>query len=393
MEAFDVTLIPKYSLVFIVVAAIISILYYSSTDPTSLTTNTYIYVVITSIPLLAMMYYAVPIFSSNENGSSLMIMGRIFVFALIFLSTIYFYSQLNANYFELFGYLSGFLVALIVLMGLAMIFYMLSNYFKSFTGWSGFVVYFIFYIPCLLIDFFRYIMKEFQLTAKIIYILFVVEILLILLYIFIPRLIDNIDKKNGIVLLENGAFLDIYKVIGTNNILRVPDSGLENKNVKNVYNKNYAFSMWIFLNARSNNFIEYAKETPIFDCGNGKPKIVYINNANDNKPDKYIIYFTDNTKGPASYEITLPNQKWNNFVFNYTFEKVDLFINGELVRTFAFNNNEPTYKVSDNISVGTDNGIDGAICNVRYYPHNLTTTQITRTYNLLMYKNPPVFIL
>ena len=300
---------------------------------------------------------------------------------------------MNSASFEITSYISAFIMLIMVLVGLALIFYMLSNYLKSFTGWSGFMVYFIFYIPCLFIDFFKYIMKEFQMTSKVVYVLFFIELLLILLYIYIPYLINAVDKKDGIVLLENGAFLDISKSIGSSKVLQIDKDKLVNTNYPIVYQSNFALSMWIYLNVQPTNFSSYTQEASIFDFGNGKPKIVYYNNITDEvAKNKYIIYFTNINTDQNYYEITLPNQKWNNFVFNYKSTQVDLFINGGLVKVFKFKDNHPTYKPTDNIMVGQDNGLDGAICNVRYYPNNLSMSHITSTYNLLMYKNPPIVI-
>ena len=49
-------------------------------------------------------------------------------------------------------------------------------------------------------------------------------------------------------------------------------------------------------------------------------------------------------------------------------------------------------KESDNITIGDENGISGAICNVSYFPNTLSSFDISKTYNLLMLKNPPIFI-
>ena len=393
---FDIKLIPTYGLLFTVIAVIIATLHFATNDPKSLTINTYGYILTIAIPLLVILYYAIPAFNSSIGTRK--IFGLVFLAVTMTLAAFYFYANMNPTYFEMVGYLSGFLSLSIVLVGLAITFYMMSNYLKSFTGWSGFVVYFIFYIPCLLIDFFKYILKELQMTSQIIYVLFFIEIILMILYIFIPKVITAMSKKVGIVLLEGGSFLDEHKVIGSSSTLKIQPDKLENTSEGVVYNRNYAFSMWVYLNIQANNTSAYTQETPIFDCGNGKPKIVYYNNMDDaNKKNKYIVYFTDVKKGPQTYELTLPNQKWNNFVFNYDHNKVDLFINGELVRTFYFNdgdnNNRPKYMPSDKISIGSENGLIGAICNVRYYPYNLSISQIVSNYNLLMYKNPPTFIL
>ena len=39
----------------------------------------------------------------------------------------------------------------------------------------------------------------------------------------------------------------------------------------------------------------------------------------------------------------------------------------------------PTYNDLDNITIGDENGLDGAICNVTYYKHSLTADQIALT--------------
>jgi hypothetical protein len=69
---------------------------------------------------------------------------------------------------------------------------------------------------------------------------------------------------------------------------------------------------------------------------------------------------------------------------------VDLFVNGKLEKTLEFSNNLPIYSSSDEIIVGNENGLDGAICNVQYFNVPLTNTDIANLYNLNMLKNPPV---
>jgi hypothetical protein len=112
--------------------------------------------------------------------------------------------------------------------------------------------------------------------------------------------------------------------------------------------------------------------------------------------DVYIIQFTNkrfdasNNRVESTYEISLPNQKWNNFVFNYIDSKVDLYINGSLERTFEFTNNVPKYLPTDVITVGSNNGLQGAICNINYYKTPISSETIVSLYNLLFMKNPPL---
>jgi hypothetical protein len=110
-------------------------------------------------------------------------------------------------------------------------------------------------------------------TSKVVYVLFFVEILLILLYVYVPKILNAFDKKDGTILLENGAFLDIPKSIGSSKLLQISKNNLENTNLPIVYQTNFSFSMWIYLNIQPTNFGSYTQEMPIFNFGDGKPKI------------------------------------------------------------------------------------------------------------------------
>jgi len=280
-------------------------------------------------------------------------------------------------------------LSLSIIIGLAAVFLMFSRQIKSLTGTPGFIVSLLFYIPCLCIDLFRFLSNEFRSTPLLIYYLFLFEIVLILLYVYLPSLIKTIVNSNGTQLLENAVFLDSETEIG--NALQVKKKATEGS--KPVFSTNYALSMWLYLDSQSKNFQAYGKETTIFDYGNGKPKLTYVNHVDDpEQKDKVNIYFTNSTTQKPSLEITLPKQKWNQIVFNYSTQRVDVFINGSLERTFEFTDNLPTYAVYDKFVTGANHGLDGAICNVKYYPNVLSKFEITNSYNLLMNKNPPIHI-
>jgi len=177
------------------------------------------------------------------------------------------------------------------------------------------------------------------------------------------------------------------------NMNEINDKTQLNKPPKVFRNNNYGLSMWIYVNEN----VTTNDEIEIMNFCGGKPRITYLNNGNH--VNSYYIYFTDNVKhgSPAEdnrYILYLNNQKWNYFAFSYYSNSVDLFINGKLERTFTFTNNTPlTIRQSDVISVGKNNGLNGAICNLLYYTDPLTKFQVANTYNLLMNQNPPVDIL
>jgi hypothetical protein len=192
--------------------------------------------------------------------------------------------------------------------------------------------------------------------------------------------------------LENSVFLD--KEI----ILRNSDSFLINKPVRTVasffnglpegdVNTNYAISMWVYISSN-----EKRHETDIFNYSN-HPRLTYFNNMDNTKEEqnKIIVYFT-NTNDTVSHTISVEQQKWNFIVVNYNDNGIcDVYLNGSLVKSVDVGVSRPTYHISDNVVVGSDKGLYGSISNVGYHKTPLTPSQISTTYNLLMFKNPPIY--
>ena len=93
----------------------------------------------------------------------------------------------------------------------------------------------------------------------------------------------------------------------------------------------------------------------------------------------------------VSLELDLPFQKWNYLVFNYHDNQVDLFVNGVLTETKSLAEHLPIYNHSQVVCVGSDQKkVHGAICDVRVHSEILNQTQISQSYNLMKFKNPPV---
>lgn len=399
--------LPFYGTFYLFIFLVGAVLYLAAFDNEALGDKSYIYSLTAVIPLIILFTFLIPMGTKNSQLYKIFVLT---ILGILFAAIVYSYSSLDKQTFTFVSYAMNFLFVLIVLFGLAIFFYIFGNYFKSLNNFSGFIVYFIFYIPCLIIDFFKYILKEYRMTSLSIYVLFIVEILLILMYLYSKQIINYFITKTTktMVLLEKTNFLDMKTTIGTNFDLRIKDpivnndSGLFKKvdqtqslDTKETYSyrKRYAISMWIYLNNQPPNNMSYSKETEIFNYGNGKPRITYLNDiTSDNDKDKYIFYFTNSGDKSISVKMTLPGQKWNYIVFNYYSDRVDLFINGNLEKSYVFNNNTPTYLASDNITLGEDNGLDGAICNINYFVEPLTKTQISNAYNLLMMKNPPTLV-
>lgn len=360
----------------------------SSEDPLSLTTgyNNYLF------PLVVGLIFLIPtVFLGKESLNNGYYIGVIIgTIVSLFGTVFYFYSNINDSAFSIANYIISGILSFGILIGLAIVFYFYSNYLKTQEGWGGFFVHLFFYVPCLILDLYNYIRKELELTTNVVYYLFITEIVLIFLYNYIPTIISKISVKQGTPLLEGSAFLDIEKPLISSYDLKLT-AEKDDVNSPVVYRKNYSLSMWIMINAHSENKFSYANETPIFNYGNGVPKITYVKKEPHNDKETLKVYFTNSqVSDDNNYIIEIDTQKWNQFVFNYTANSVDLFLNGSLEKTYRFeHDNPPVYTANDMVVIGANDGIDGAISNVRYYVGNLTRSQVTNSYNLLMKKNPP----
>jgi hypothetical protein len=67
-------------------------------------------------------------------------------------------------------------------------------------------------------------------------------------------------------------------------------------------------------------------------------------------------------------------QRWNHLILNYVNGTMDIFYNGELVET---DTELVPYLTLDSLTVGAENGIQGLIKQVTYYPVALTIEEIT----------------
>jgi hypothetical protein len=390
----------KYGALYGIIFAVIMVLFYAALDPAALSTNTFTYAMLIIVPLLVVLSLVIPF--SNSRGINLNAF-KVGIVVLFLLSLVYFYAKTNKNAYEVVSFITLVLTTLMILGGLSILFYVVGNYLKSLSGWPGFIVYFIFYIPCLLIDFVKYILNEARMTASPIFVLLIVELIVILCYIYLPSAIKRINTSKNITLLPGSAFLDIGQTLENGKINIVPPF-IKTKNnllmpAVPVYNQNYAFSMWVYLNPQARNFVGYANESTIFNYNpgesafGGKPKITYFNDtknaAETNALDQYCIYFTNDTTQHGFYKFSMPSQKWNNIVVNFTSTHADLFVNGNLEYSYVFEGNYPMYQPTDFITIGQDQGLDGAICNVVYFPAPLSLIEITNNYNILSLRNPP----
>uniref|UniRef100_A0A6C0F157 Uncharacterized protein n=1 Tax=viral metagenome TaxID=1070528 RepID=A0A6C0F157_9ZZZZ len=266
------------------------------------------------------------------------------------------------------------LVIAIVVVGISAVNNFFGRWLNNAVGWPGFIINLIVYIPCLLTDFIKYLKAQYGITSSVTFILLAIEATLIAGYAFIPSLIASKLKEDSITVMNSPEFLD-------NAVIKSFDK--QDIGEHDYKRTNYAFSMWVYINPQTN---KNNANSNIFSYANAYPKISYI--KNDSQTGKDIYRFIVNTQ---NYDISLTNQKWNNIVMNFNDnDTVDIFINGNLERTFDKSDRKSLINDGLNtITIGSNNGIYGAICNIQYYNRPVRLNEITANYNLLRNNNPP----
>jgi hypothetical protein len=220
------------------------------------------------------------------------------------------------------------------------------------------------YIPCLVLSFINYLTEQYNITTKPIWILFSIEIFLIILSGILPKFLDKVINHDGILLLNKPTSLRSETTIGNFEILN-------KRNDKYTYN--YAISSWIYLEAQSlSTNKSYAHKTTLLSYG-GKPNIYYDGTTNEfivsakiGNDDKIVFKTKD-----------FPYQKWVNIIINYQGGFMDIFIDNKLILSIK---NIVPYMTYDNIIVGKNNGIYGFISNVNYFNKTITKDKISWIY-------------
>jgi hypothetical protein len=374
------------------------VFYYASSDPKSLTEKFYVYAVFGILPILIALAFAFRLFNTPIDETQFYLyIGIIFV---MIVSIYLFYQVLYPTTITYFSYALWLISVLIFIVGLAIVYRIFVRTVINMRGWTGFFLKSLFLIPCLLIDLLETVFSELKSAPKMVVVLFILELLILLAYFYIPRVVSEFPS-DSIVLLNKPEFLTRLKGVGkaTSFVMDVNERDNPSKLLDTIRN-NYSISMWIYVNQHPNNYAAYSKETPIFRYGYpnsevGHPLVVYFNDTKDtNKSDKYIVYVSEDVSGVP---LSIPSQSWNQLVISYTKDSTaDIFVNGNLEKSVPLMYNfMPKYDIADIVEVGsgdntvTGGGLHGAICNVVYHKTPLTAFQVAGDYNLYRYRNPP----
>jgi hypothetical protein len=269
-------------------------------------------------------------------------------------------------------------------------------------GFFSLIVNLILYIPCAFSGVFDYGAKKFTSSGSsssggpssevLSSIMLLVSALVLALTIFIiyykiPSLTEIITLQGGKLLVNNPVYTDtLYELASYKEL-----NGTDN------FEYQYGLSFWLFLYANSPSTSSASnKFVSLLNYGN-KPNILYKASTNTlmitmeqkglSKKNNKLIDFDENGNRIIYKQNNVLLQKWNNIVINYTGGTLDIFFNNELVKSA---NEVVPYMTLDNLTIGTDGGISGGVCNVVYFKSPLTTSKMYSLYNMVKDKTPPV---
>lgn len=250
----------------------------------------------------------------------------------------------------------------------------------------------IFYIPCLFSNLLdstlNFGKNQYSSTTSTSLLMLLLAISLFAIYFCSPKLFNLIYLQGGEQLVNKPVDINKQYSLGT----------YEELNGSDTFDYQYAISSWFFIDASApNTNTSYNKYTSILNFGN-KPNILY--NASTNtlritiqqkdlkKTTKNKLLDFDEDGNRIIYvKHNLLLQKWNNIIINYNGGILDVFLNGELVKS---NIGVVPYYTLDNLTIGEENGIKGGMCNVVYFKRALTAMNIYFLYNMIKNKKLPV---
>jgi len=274
----------------------------------------------------------------------------------------------------------------------------------------------VFYIPCLLVSLFDAIpydiRKNFKPSTETIpnsyYVILLISILLLVCYFSMPFILRTFTQQGGQLLINQPITINKATTLASYEQL--------NKSIDN-HSYQYGLSFWFYIDSYSPSTNKsYEGYANILDYGN-KPRIIYNASTNtlrvtmkvgegSKSTDKILQRKLDANGNLIIYELkNVKLQKWNNMIINYSGGALDIFYDGELVKSSIgiipyYNNTEPqtetTTSIDDsnynNLIVGQDNGLYGQICNVNYFNKALNIFQIHYLYNSVKDYTPPALI-
>jgi hypothetical protein len=264
------------------------------------------------------------------------------------------------------------------------------SYNSKTANFFNLIVKIVLYIPCLFSDLFDWVGNEINGSKETgSWIMLVFAVGLIVAYFKTPNVVNLISNQGGKQLINEPVYLNIVNNLG--NYIDLNDGS-------DTFDYQYAISCWVSLDAVSPSISTSSnKFTSLLNFGN-KPNILYESSTNtlmitmqqkdlQNVTKNKLTEFDENGNRIIYTNDHMLLQKWNNIIINYVGGTLDIFLNGELVKSTE---DVIPYYTIDNLTIGETDGVKGGICNVIYFRKALKAQNIYYIYNTLKEETPPV---
>ena len=291
------------TLAFIVVCII---LFGILKNPSSSNYNIQKYFFLYMFPLLMIFAIILNLAKNSNNRTPFLEMLGI---GIVVVCAVYYYAISTTSY-ELTDTVSNSLFGIaILLIGLAIVYNVLIGYMSRLRGWPGFIAQLIFYLPCVLYDAWLALLEQFKLTPFAIYALIVVEIILIVMYIYLPSITKYVTgTENSLLLVKNVIPLNQgQKTVATSQMLKMqPTDEQKQMGITQPFaSRNYCISFWLYINNQDPANYSYSRESQILNYGyldkdglyQVKPLVTYYGGGNTTdqpmERNKLIFYFVN----------------------------------------------------------------------------------------------------
>lgn len=273
-------------------------------------------------------------------------------------------------------------IGLMFLFGLILVGRAMKAVAYSLEGWIGIIARIVFFIPCMLSDLFNYIVGQFTQSPFVVYVLLAIEGMLILTYIYLPKLLAQYTQKSVYKVMTDPAMLQTETIISSLPNVLINEGNSPIPTTGSTWN-NCTLSMWIYIVGMPKNQYPYNEEARIFELTTSHPKLVY-----DGRTNVCRVYYENSGKSSMEFKIAL--QKWTHFVIIYDTDNIDVFVNNVLIHSVPRTIGKVTTTVRDNFVLGQTNGLMGSVCNIIHSKDAVSKFQISYMYNLNKDLNPPI---
>jgi len=257
---------------------------------------------------------------------------------------------------------------------------------------------FLFYLPCLMLDFVDMAKEQYGLTTRPILLLLAAEAAFILMGRFLPSLVAKTINHTGVQILSAPVSMTTSVPITTYDVQFVNAQGDIVKPISisqtkiNLKNYRYGVSAWFYIHPQPPNTNANYSENYInlMRFGDFGPSVKYSPSTNSIQFGLYEK--TIELNGAALTVSDIPLQTWNNVVINSDKGAIDIFINNKLVYTGVHVPDDKTNARANmvNVEVGEADGVHGEMCNIVLNTEPFTKPEVMWLYNTNKVLNPPV---